>query len=332
MRIFLTNAIYLALPIMFSTLAIAAPSAPAAVAGTSGMRVSEHEGHGVAPNEQGKLAGMNDMRKPAWTAFPTLKTRVSGQGRENRVVTVVPQGMVADSIDVYYSDIRHAEAHRRLPLEMAGAKLGKPAVGGFLWLAAREQRAGEIRVASTVYFSSERGGKNPTAMFMQQKNELEIVPQPYPREHSRYRAGEDWNFIVSFNANPLANRKVLLETLNGSKAEYLSDAMGVISVHIPDDFDAAPAQKAAGNHDHGRRSSDFVLAVEYAENGNNYLTAFNSSYGASALDQRSLAMGLGFTLLGMMGAAPLLRQRKGKKQAADPTKTSAGHNPNNEGA
>ena len=110
---------------------------------------------------------------------------------------------------------------------------------------------------------------------------------------------------------------VRLETQNGTKADWISDAQGVVTVSIPDDFKKAAQQKAAGAHDHGRRSADFVLAVEHAEGGKSYLTAFNASYGKDAFDQRSLAMGLGFTLLGMIGAAPLLRQRK--KPAADTT-------------
>lgn len=251
----------------------------------------------------------------AWTAFPILKTRMGGEGRERRSITVVPQGIVANSIDAYSNDIKDIKGHRQLPLDMAGARLDKPAAGGFHWLSAREEQADKVRVASTVYFFSERGGQNPTALFMQQKHELELIPQPYPREHSRYRANEEWKFLVRFNGKPLVNQKVLLDTQNSSKAELVSDAQGMITVHLPDDFKAEAEQKTAGGHDHGRRSADFVLATEHAEGGKSYLTAFNGSYGPDAFDQRSLAMGLGFTLLGMIGAMPLLRQRKDAKPA-----------------
>ena len=255
--------------------------------------------------------------KPAaWTAFPMLKIRMGGESRERRMVTIVPQGIVAGSVDAYSNNAEDARGHRQLPLEMAGARLDKPESGGFHWLAAREEQSGEGRGASTVQFFSDRGGKNPAAMFMQQKHELEIIPQPYPREHSRYRANEDWKFLVRFNSKPLANQKVLMETMNGTRAELVSDARGVIMVRIPDDFKAEEPKKTAGGHDHGRRSSDFVLATEHAEGGKNYLTAFNASYGTDAFYQRSLAMGLGFTLLGMIGAVPLLRQRKDAKPVA----------------
>ncbi|MHB0926826.1 MAG: hypothetical protein ACYC1F_10005 [Gallionellaceae bacterium] len=306
----------LAIPLMFSPLALAAASAPAAVQPDI---AAEHAGHaepaGTAAGRGGMAGGAG---KPvAWTAFPTLKTRMGGEGRERRVVTVVPQNIVANSIDAYSNDIKDAKGHRQLPLDMAGARLDKPEAGGFHWLAAREEQGDQVKVASTVHFFSDRGGQNPTALFMQQKHELQIIPQPYPREHSRYRANEDWKFLVRFNGKPLANQWVRLETQNGTKADWISDAQGVVTVSIPDDFKKVAQQKAAGSHEHGRRSADFVLAVEHAEGGKSYLTAFNGSYGADAFDQRSLAMGLGFTLLGMIGAAPLLRQRK--KPAADTT-------------
>lgn len=232
------------------------------------------------------------------------------------MVTVVPQGIVANNIYAYSNFVKNGGGHRLLPLEMAGARLDKPEVGGFHWLAAREEQADKVRIASTVYFFS-NPGNDPTALFMQQKHELEIVPQPYPREHSRYRANEDWNFLVRFNGKPLANRKVLMETRNGTRTELISDSRGVIAAHFPDDFRTeADPQKTAGSREQGRRSADFVLATEHTEGGKSYLTAFNSSYGPNALDQRSLAMGMGFTLLGMIGAAPLLRQRRVAQSAA----------------
>ena len=313
----LLSAIFLAVQTMFPSLAFAAASAPAAVQTRQGMAAGEHAEHAGAAGGKGDMAG-GAGKSMAWTAYPTLKTRMSGEGRDRRVVTVIPQGIVANSIDAYSNNLKDAKVHRQLPLDMAGAKLDKPESGGFHWLSAREEQADKVRVASTVYFFSDRGAQNPTALFMQQqKHELEIIPQPYPREHSRYRANEDWKFLVRFNGNPLTNQKVLMETMNGTKAELVSDAQGVFTARIPDDFKSEAKQKTAGSHDHGRRSSDFVLAVEHAEDGKNYLTAFNGSYGADAFDQRSLAMGLGFTLLGMIGAAPLLRQRK--KPAADTT-------------
>lgn len=310
------------IPVLTLALFVVLPVYAAETPATSNAPVvaMDHGGHNHAAMEgmtgMGGMAEMRGMGKPkAWTGLPILKSRMGGESREQMLITLVPQNIVANSIDAYSNDIRGADMHRQLPLGMAGAKLDQPKAGGFHWLSAREESADKVMVASTVYYFS-HPGKNPNAMFMQQKHELEIIPQPFPREHSRYRANEDWKFLVRFNSRPLANQKVNLETQNGTKVELVSDAQGVITVHLPDDFKAETGEKTAGGRSRGRRGADFVLAAEHAEGGKTYLTGFNSSYAPDAFDQRSMAMGLGFTLLGMIGAMPLLRQRKAGKQSA----------------
>ncbi|MEY3760733.1 MAG: hypothetical protein RIR39_2224 [Pseudomonadota bacterium] len=274
----------------------------------------EHGGH--------DHSAMGMGQPTAWTSLPILKTKTTGTNRENTVITIVPQNIVSANIDAYSNNLKDADARRQLPMGMAGAKLDKPATGGFQILTAREEQEDSVHMASTVYYFGERGAKNPTEMFMQQKNELEIIPQPYPREHSRYRANEDWKFLVRFNSKSLSNQKVTLETSNGSNVQIQTDAMGVLSVHIPDDFKPEEKKKEGGAHDHGmRRGADLVLATEHIDGGKTYLTAFNSAYGADAYDKRNLAMGIGFVLLGMVGASPLLRQKKIEKKimASAPT-------------
>ncbi|OGS73084.1 MAG: hypothetical protein A2063_04340 [Gallionellales bacterium GWA2_60_142] len=247
----------------------------------------------------------------SWTDLPLLKTKAGGESRER--VIVVPQNIVADAVDAYSNKLADENGRRRLPLDMAGAKLDKPASGGFHWLAAREEQGDEVRVASAVYYFGERGAENPTDMFITQKHELEIVPQPYPREHSRYRANEDWKFLVRFQGHPVVGQMVALETQNGTKSVWVSDAQGVVTVHLPDDFNAeTDGKEIGGSRGMGMRGSDFVLAARRADGGKTYLTAFNAAYGKNAFDQRSIVMGLGFTLLGMLGAVPLLRQRRKK--------------------
>lgn len=246
----------------------------------------------------------------SWTTLPLLTVKMRGEERGN--VSIVPQNIVADRIDAYSNAI--TSPSRPLSLDMAGAQLDKPASGGFHWLTAREEQGNQVRVASTVYYFS-HPGKNPTTMFLKPKNELELIPQPFPREHSRYRANEDWQFLVRFNNQPLPQHAVELLTQNGTTATFTSDAQGIVKVHFPDDFKAESAPASAGKHSHGRRSSGFVLASEQHQGDKNYLTSFNGQYGADAFDQRDLGMGLGFVVLGMLSALPLLRQRR-KQEAA----------------
>lgn len=242
-----------------------------------------------------------------WTTLPMLTIKMRGEERGN--VSIVPQNIVADRIDAYSNAA--TSPSRPLPLDMAGAQLDKPASGGFHWLTAREEQGNQVRVASTVYYFS-HPGKNPTTMFLKPKNELELIPQPFPREHSRYRANEDWQFLVRFNNQPLPQHAVQLLTQNGTTTTFTSDEKGVVTVHFPNDFKAENIADA-GQHNHGRRSSSFVLASEQHQGDKSYLTSFNSQYGADAFDQRDLAMGLGFVVLGMLGAIPLLRQRSKKE-------------------
>jgi len=144
------------------------------------------------------------------------------------------------------------------------------------------------------------------------------VPQPLSaRALALPLANEDWKCLVRFNGQPLPDQKVVLETSNGSRRELASDLQGIVVASIPDDFKAEREGKGAGgSHGMGRSGADFVLATEYENDGKTYLTAFNAGYGKNAFDQRSIAMGLGFTLLGMAGAVPLLRHRKTKKNDA----------------
>lgn len=291
---------------IFYSICLLAACAGTAVAAEPPAMV-QHD-HGAMMHSQSKL----------WTQLPLLKPRMKGQDMASRSVSILPQNIAAAAIEAWSNDLHDANGHRQLSMEMGGAPLDKPATGGFQMLTAREVQGDTVRVASTVHYFGERGGKNPTAMFDQVKHELEIVPQPYPREHSRYRANEDWQFAVRFKGQPLASQKVVLETSNGGRAEFMTDAAGVANVHVPDDFNTETVQSKAGSHGM-RRGADFVLAVSHADGGQQYLTAFNSSYGEEAYSNRSLTMGLGFMLLGMLGAAPLLRKRQAAAKNEEPS-------------
>ncbi|MDD4964666.1 MAG: hypothetical protein PHI11_12195 [Gallionella sp.] len=282
--------------------------------GISAQAFAETSVSGIAaPHAHGEHAGHHDQRSgnlpTAWTTLPMLMVKLRGEARGN--VSIVPQNIVADRIDAYSNAT--TSPSRPLPLDMAGAQLDKPASGGFHWLTAREEQGNQVRVASTVYYFS-HPGKNPTTMFLKPKNELELIPQPFPREHSRYRANEDWQFLVRFNNQPLPQHAVQLLTQNGTTSTFTSDAEGVVTVRFPNDFKAENTP-AAGQHSHERRNSSFVLASEQRQGDKSYLTSFNGQYGADAFDQRDLGMGLGFVVLGMLSALPLLRQR-GKKETA----------------
>lgn len=288
-----------------------------------------HQGHmRHGGNDEGMAGGerKHSMRESVmWTHFPRLKVMVSGEGHERKQVTLMPKNIAPSSVGAYSNDVSAINMYRQLPYDLITATLDKPATGGFHWLSAREVRADKEVVASMVYYMSERGSKDPTAMFMMQKNALEIIPQPFPREHSRYRANEDWKFLVRFNRQPLPQQKVMFETQNGSKAEFTSDAEGIVTVRFPSDFKGNDTQGGMARRNGDRRqSSEFVLAAEFVNAKKTYITGFNGSYGPDAFSQRNLALGVGFTFLGMLGAVPLLRNRKADKKSANKAAQATG--------
>jgi hypothetical protein len=193
------------------------------------------------------------------------------------------------------------------PVETDGAKIASaaPKIGNYHWVTAREENADEVRVASTAWYFS-NPGDSPKALLKAPKHELEIVPDPLPREHGSYRESEKWRFLVRFKGQPLAEQQVQLETEFGSRSAFLTDAAGYATVLFPRDFRAQDG-KAEG---HGPRRAKFVLAAEKESDGRKYLTAFNYVYGQDADRDRSLGWGAAFGLAGMVAATPLLRRRK----------------------
>lgn len=200
---------------------------------------------------------------------------------------------------------------KRLPVRESGFKVSAGKTGNYHWLQATEDSELGVITASTAHYFS-TPGPAPTAMLQLSKAELEIVPQPLPREHWHYRAGETWPFLVRFRGEPLANTEVRLKTSGGARREFRTDAQGMVRVHFP--LDGAD-EAHAGGHDHGRSTQDrFVLTVDMkGPDGRRYLTAFNHSYGPPASAGRSLPFGLGFLALGGLIALPLAMQRKERK-------------------
>lgn len=195
-----------------------------------------------------------------------------------------------------------AEPGWDVPVVRQGFTLAPGKLGNYHWLQAREETPEGIVTASTAHYFA-NPGPAPSALLRQPKAELEIVPQPLPREHWRYRAGESWTFLVRFHGQPLPGAGVRLETSGGHQTVYQADARGQVQVNFPDDVRTATAP---GGH-HGRQPENrFVLAVGHTDaQGRYYLTAFNHRYAQAADQGKDYAAGLGFLLLGGLLASPL---------------------------
>lgn len=289
------------LPIFPGALLLVLLSTPAGAEPAPGDR---HEGHRAAADAQQRPRMTRD-----WTGYPLIQPAMGGRG-ERGTVQLTQNNLAAAVLDVYAPDGPDETKHRQVTLAPEGAKIApvSPKNGNYYWVSAREEKAGQVNVASTaVYFSNP--GAAPTRLLLERHNELEIIPQPLPREHGSYRESEKWSFLLRYDGKPLANREVRFETEFGSKSVFTSDGEGKVTVLFPYDFKAEEPGRG-DDHQRGPRRARFVLAAQHEADGRQYLTAFNYTYSPDATRGKSLGAGVGFLMLGMALAVPLWRRGK----------------------
>lgn len=138
------------------------------------------------------------------------------------------------------------------------------------------------------------------------KTELEIVPDPVPREHYRYQANKRWGFLVRFRGDPVVGAAVLLTTEHGSRLEGSTDSEGRVSFVLPDDFpEVHPGRDA-------NAPAEMTLYVDRGAAPKRYRTRLNAAYHADPGHWRSLPWGVGVVALGLLaGLAGTLRSRNG---------------------
>jgi hypothetical protein len=296
-------------------------SLPAQAAGQpeqAGGAAMRHDGHahestrpdnGQPPTAREGVSGWKERGQP-WTRQPFIMPVMRRGGRDRMSTGLVEKNIETDVFEVFAPDSSVADARRKVPVEAKGTVIkALPRLGNYYWVTARQEQNGQVTVASTPYYFGEPGPA-PTRMLLEQKHELEIIPQPLPREHGSWRESEKWNFLLRFNGQPLANTTLQMETEFGTRTAFSSDDQGVVRVLFPRDFKPAEKTPGQGAHAHGPRRAKFVLAAEHDAGGKHYLTAFNYTYSADADRNRDLLTGVGFGIFGMLLAVPLLRRKK----------------------
>lgn len=249
-----------------------------------------------------------DCREAERSAFTTLPLLLAVGRGDRQGAPYCLANLQSEGVEVRNGAGGFEPSPATVPVSQGGFRLSAGKVGNYHWVQATEASQVGVVTASTAHYFA-NPGPAPTAMLQQPKAALEIVPQPLPREHWRYRAGETWAFLVRFNGQPLADTGVRMETSGGTERIFRTDSRGLVRVAFPDDVAEAPQQ---GGHNHGRGGQNrFVLAVGHTDAaGRYYLTAFNHTYGAAAGAGRSMAAGLGFLVLGGVLAVPLTLRRK----------------------
>jgi len=246
----------------------------------------------------------------SWTEAPLLavdKKRTRGfkgftlKGMQAEEVTIYP-GNTEESWSIEVKDNAVKVKNR------GGMK------GGYHWIGTVSEQENLVRsVSSAFYFPNP--GPAPRDMLSLQKSALDISPVKLPREHQHFRAGENWDFLVRLNGNPVANIPVIFETENQTRKVLKTDRHGLVSIPFPYDFPEESESESAEGHGQGhgharRKKAGFVLTVEQDKGGKQFVSHFNFHYTTGAFYNKNLALGIGFAVFGMMTAAPLLRKPK----------------------
>ncbi len=150
-------------------------------------------------------------------------------------------------------------------------------------------------------------GESPSKLIGATKADLEIVPEPYPREHQRYYGGRSAAFRVTYRGEPVAGQTVALETQKGMRLFANTDASGRIAFELPPEV---------GKVEPGRRTNpptEFVVSTARGE----HRFALTSEYHVNPRHWQSGQAGAWSGLAGFVAGLALLgwtrRARSGGK-------------------
>lgn len=151
-------------------------------------------------------------------------------------------------------------------------------------------------------------GHSPRDLLAVAKSRFEIVPDPQPREHRRYRSGEEWGFLLRFDNRPVAGVAVTLTTAQGTRLDAVSAADGSVEFTLPDDF----PRLVEGVKDD--RSAGFQVSAVYRHQQLEYRTSLDADYRVDPRHWRSSGWGVAVASLGLVAGGLVgrrIRRREG---------------------
>lgn len=185
-------------------------------------------------------------------------------------------------------------------------------------LIARRESPARVETAIRYFHLFGRpAGVSPERLTATRKGELEIVPDPLPREHWSYLSNHAFDFLLRFEGRPLANHPVDFISSNGSRLMLTSDASGRVRLRIPDDFhEVHPGFRH-------NRSAEFMLTLKHADRGKVYVTGLSAAYRTDPAHWQSLTGGIALACGGLLFGGLLGWRLKQRNQTGAKRKGAA---------
>lgn len=198
-----------------------------------------------------------------------------------------------------------------LPLSSSQGTLTIPATGMDNYHAVvAEKDWGKIKesVIRYEFMFGKPSKQSPDKLVKAVKSDLEIMPDPFPREHYRYYSGHTWSFVLRLRGKPLPGIETGLQTENGTQLHGISDAAGRVTFRLPDDFpDIAPGERDS-------RSAEFAVNAATEADGIRYETLLSARYHVNPSHWQSTPWGVAAAGLGILagGLAGRVKRSGGK--------------------
>jgi len=184
---------------------------------------------------------------------------------------------------------------RELTPEAGRVTLPRTGISAYYALVVEWQRPDEKRALIRYEYQNGRPAKNsPSELLAAEKTDLEIVPDPLPREHYRYLSGTRWDFLVRFQGRPVHGAAVILRSAHGTELTATSDVDGRVSFTLPDDFPDVQPGRAAN------RPAELTLETRYQGPNRAYLTRLSTVYHVNPAHWQSIPWGIGVTAMGLL--------------------------------
>jgi len=173
------------------------------------------------------------------------------------------------------------------------------------------RQAGNLTETAIRYVSmrGKPSGHSPEEVVTAVKSDLEIVPSPFPREHSRYLSNQQRPFRLLFKGQPLAGHNVHVETSFGTSFYANSDETGMLNITIPDDFTDIKVGRR------NNRPAEWRITAMHNQGGHSYRTVVSAPYYVNPSHWQPLSWGLATVAGGMLVTGMMSLRRKKSKPA-----------------